>query len=161
MIQNELWHGDAVESEEDTAGEGMDTPPLDSVTTDGYTDHLDPIDFIETHPRDWGQHHHQRLDVAHPQGYAHPFNKGVCVGRGVIREAQYEKLSMLMQMEDGSKKGDHFLTLCYDLFPIPFHLPRLYPPSPSSLCSSLPPPCLLPHLSPSHLPSLSPLSVKF
>ena len=108
MDQNEQWYGDAVESEEDTAGEGVDTPPVDSVTTDGYTDHLDPIDFIETQPRDYGRHHHQHpFGMSHPQGYSHSFDKGVgVVGRGVICEAQYEKWSMIMQMEDGNKKGE-------------------------------------------------------
>lgn len=121
MVQSdENWHGNTRESEEDTAGEGMDTPPLDSVTTDGYTDHMDPIDFIETHPRDCGRNR-QRLGGPHPQGYTHSFEEDVGVGQGVIREAQYEKWSMLMQMEDSNKKGDHYIPLCVSLTFLPLH----------------------------------------
>lgn len=70
------------ESDEDTAGEGGETLPRESTTTDAFTDPLDPIDFIETTPHD----------------YAHHFSSG----KGII---QYDHWNILIQDEDGSKKG--------------------------------------------------------
>ena len=149
MTQDKHDCGGPRESEEeDTAGEGGDTPSLDSMTTDWQTDLHDPIDFIETHPRDFGCR--QRLDGPAPHCYAHSFDEGVRVGRGVLGEAQYEKWSLLMQMEDGSKKGTFlpihiFVTMCVLYIPksIPLSL-QFYPPSSSFSVPANVPSCFHP-----------------
>ncbi len=91
------YHINAADS--DTAGEGRDTP-LDSMTTDGYTDHLDPIDFIETHPRDFGCGS-SALDRVHLVGHGRGLN---ITGGGVVHEVQYDRWGMIVNVED-NKKG--------------------------------------------------------
>ena len=97
------FHGKAAESEDDndTAGECLDMP-MDSVTTDGFTDHMDPIDFIETHPRDFGHGRQQHLNGPHLQGYGRSLGIG---GGGVVQDVQNERWGMVLQMEDSNKKG--------------------------------------------------------
>jgi len=97
-----------VDSEEDndTAGEGLDMP-LDSMTTDGYTDNqFDPIDFIETHPRDF-THGRQALNGPHFMGHGQSWRIG---GGGVVQgdavqDIQYDRWGMVVQVEDSGKKG--------------------------------------------------------
>ena len=85
--------------EEDTAGEGCETFPPDSssTATDAVTDPLEPpIDFIETRPR----------------GHApsHCFNGAIGHSKGVFpappSSVHYENWSILMEMEESSKRGE-------------------------------------------------------
>ena len=90
------------ESDEDTAGEGADTLPQESTTTDAYTD---PIDFIETHPHD----------------YAHHFNGAGVVGSGRNNilpsppsALNYENwTSILAQMDETPRKGNYIIILIH------------------------------------------------
>ena len=95
-----------VDSEEDndTAGEGLDTP-LDSMTTDGYTDNqLDPIDFIETHPRDFA---HGRQTLNEPPHFIGHGNWRIG-GGGVVQDIQCDRWGVVVQVEDSGKKGKFF-----------------------------------------------------
>lgn len=100
VIQSEGHSIEGLESEEDTAGEEGETLPPESstTTTDAVNDPLEPIDFIETRPP---PHHH----------HAHCYNGAVGHGRGVFppppSTVHYENWSILVEMEEGGKKGEY------------------------------------------------------
>lgn len=84
---------DVNESGEDTAGEG-DTLPQESTTTDAITDHLDSIDFIETCAKDSSHHFN---------GINH---------RDMISASSDVQWSILVELDDSSKKGGHLYINC-------------------------------------------------
>lgn len=81
----------ANESDEDsTAGEG-DTVPHESTTTDTIPDPIDPIDFIESHPRSYTEP---------ASNFARHIEE-----RGVPMEEHHRYENWGMQMEEGVKRG--------------------------------------------------------
>ena len=85
------------DEEESTAGEGGDTFPYESTTTDTIPDPVDPVDFIENHPRSFS------APTITRNGH-HPNSKGVAISH----LQRYENWNAEMQekeVEEGVKKG--------------------------------------------------------
>lgn len=79
-------------NEESTAGEEEDTVPWETTTTDTLPETIDPIDFIESHPRSYSEsalprNGHLAPTTADGQGH------------------RYENWSVMAQMEDGCRRG--------------------------------------------------------